>query len=184
MKQSPILKSSYPLKVFKNLPIEKQDEIVSDLIMLRVRCGDETAAHYLRDHPRLRVIVSQVNMCRLGKLEAQRFGYQQRVSLDFWIGLNYPKIEQEWDTKYLNFDLDIVADKQNCIQWQGRSAMCPTPFEKLLPVFLGDWITRPRKLNILKPGAVKRMISKDTEMKLGEFSERLQHWKHWEEVTP
>ena len=171
-----------PLEVFKSLSAKKQDDLVSDIIMTRAQRGDVMAARYLRNHPRLRVMAFWVHGFRLNEdEEKERGGRLQCVQMDFSIGLCRADDPSEWESEFLHFDVQIDADENNRIRWRNWGQLCDSgPHDKLLPVFLGDWIKQPRQLKPQKPGARSMMIDKNTEMKLGRFIDRLQRWKYWE----
>lgn len=171
-----------PLEVFKSLSAKKQDELVADIIMSRAIRGDVMAARYLKNHPRLRVMVFWVRGYRPDEEDEKDYGGRsQSVQMDFSIGLCRADDPSEWESEFLHFDVQIDADENNRIQWKNWGQLSDSgTHDKLLSVFLGDWIKQPRHLKPQKHGADTYLVNKDTEMKLQRFIERLQRWKHWE----
>lgn len=171
-----------PLEVFKSLSAKKQDELVSEIIMSRAIRGDVAAARYLKNHPRLRVMVFWVRGYRLDEEEEKDYGGRsQSVQMDFSIGLCRADDPSEWEHEFLHFHVQIDADKDNRISWKDWGNLSDSgPPDKLLSVFLGEWIKQPKLLKPQKHSADTYLIEKDTEMKLDRFVERLQRWKHWE----
>jgi hypothetical protein len=168
------------LDVFKALSAKDQDDLTSHLIMQRAQKGDVAAALYLRDHPRLRVMVFYVRGYRLDQQEElENGGRLQCVQMDFSIGLRRMD-DTDWEDDFLYFDVQIDAEADNNVKWKNWGQLySQSPHDKLLPIFLGDWIKKPRQLKSQRPGCDKYLIENDTEMSLPRFVARLKTWKHW-----